>query len=317
MTTVLIATSHLSVGGAEEVIKKQCFFLRESGYDVQIFCSSNFGRTAEYLVKNSFSIHRNMSDLDADITIIHNVHDFPPRRNMILQIHGDPDYPFTRKLLNIYQNVIHTAIASHPKTLQICRNQIGLRTEMILNPIDKSFFSINSGSNENIIGYSGRISPEKNLLSFASILADVKKSLPDLRAIIIGDADPTYKKCTDYKKIVEEKFTSLDVPLTITGFVDNCAEWMSKIKVGVITSQTEGFCNFLWEAHASGVPCVTTDVGSAYMLTQPSKLEDMPNQIINLLSKSIDPVLYKKTAQVAHEDFYKKQFLALINSIKT
>ena len=337
----LFITSHLSVGGAEKILAKQCQILKKYGFDVSVICTDILGPTADIIkslgipiIDMSFGSRKDKiiplrnAILSINPKIVYINNSFCPeaiaetkKYKLITQVHGCLKFQhrYPRRLLDAYE--FDGIITSHPRTNALLNTKCLSTT--ILNPIDKNFFTIPFKNNkENIICFCGRISKEKSLLSLARIVKIVKKSINDISVVIIGDGD------NDYKNQVIEEFDN--IPLTITGFVPNPWEIFANAKISVMLSVTEGFSNVLWESYALGIPFVSTDVGSSYLLRQDTlefewdgkimELSDELDQpiadlIIKLMNTQIDPNSLRRKALTAHEDSYEPQFMKFINDV--
>ena len=98
-----------------------------------------------------------------------------------------------------------------------------------------------------VIGYVGRISPEKNVRTIAKA---VRKLGPEYHLLIIGDGDK------DQKKIIEHVAN-----YTITGFVHNVEDYLRAVDIFVMPSLTETTSLATLEAMASGLPVIASKVG--------------------------------------------------------
>jgi glycosyltransferase involved in cell wall biosynthesis len=105
----------------------------------------------------------------------------------------------------------------------------------------------------------GRVVPIKDVKSYLSAAARLRRRVPDLRALVIGptDEDPDY-----YRECVALSHQlGLGSCVEFTGNVQ-IGDWLPKIHVVVLTSLSEAQPLVLLEAGAAGIPCVTTNVGS-------------------------------------------------------
>jgi len=105
----------------------------------------------------------------------------------------------------------------------------------------------------------GRVVPIKDVKTFIRATALLVKTLPDLRAYVIGpkDADAAYfDECKDLVKHL-----GLEKTMLFTGRVDT-KDYLGKIDVNVLTSVSEAQPLVILEAAALGIPSVATDVGS-------------------------------------------------------
>lgn len=344
MTTILIC-SHLSVGGAEVVIEKQCEILK----DVLVICTDNFGAAGKRLKSKGVSILDVSADPDKNVSVENVITQIKPQivyihnalvpkaieatrhlnYKLVIQVHGTLDFPelFAPRLIEKYKTWIDLIIVPHLRSFHIASAYA--ECKLILNPIRREFFStVHNPSN--IVGFCGRISPEKSLLSLARIMSILQKSVPDIETLIVGDADLSYKKCTDYKKSIQNEFEKFNIPLTIVGFVENPWKFMSLFRIGAVTSVVEGFCNFLWECSAMGIPCVSTNVGSASFIINPncivnheydgksielseSQCGEFANKMLFAMNNKIEN---RHISFDAHEDVYEDKFLSVINSLK-
>jgi polysaccharide biosynthesis protein PelF len=109
------------------------------------------------------------------------------------------------------------------------------------------------------VGFVGRLVPIKDLKTFVRALAVVFDALPAARGLVIGgaDEDPRYA----------EECHSLAAALGILPRIDflghrDVTEVFPELGVLMLSSISEAQPLAVLEAFASGVPCVTTDVGA-------------------------------------------------------
>lgn len=107
-----------------------------------------------------------------------------------------------------------------------------------------------------VVSVIGRLSPEKGQHVFLEAFVEVKKQLPELKALIIGDG----QEKENLIRLCREAWVEEDV--VFTGHVTNVGDYYPIIDLLVIPSYSEGLPNVLLEAMALGVPVVSTRVGA-------------------------------------------------------
>jgi len=105
------------------------------------------------------------------------------------------------------------------------------------------------------IAFLGRLSPQKNPLSFLHVVYDVKEVFQDVQAVIIGDGE--------LRKDVEKAILELDLSDNVqcVGFIRNPYNILKESTLLCMTSDWEGFGLAAVEALALGVPVVCRSVG--------------------------------------------------------
>lgn len=351
MKKILFIASHLAVGGAEKILFKQCQILAKHCFDVFVVCTDVFGDIGEKLLSLKFKVEdiskfnktekiqcliNLIVSIHPDIVFIHNAYIAPAiqatknrvKYKLVIENHGCLEFEkrFPRRLLDSFNGYSDLVISPHPKTFELAKSLYNSEHTMILNPIDSKFFTSNYASRKkNIIGFCGRISKEKSLVSLASIAKIVKYKIPDVSVLIVGDAD---QSCQQYKKDVQNAFIHADVPLKISGFVDNCEEWMQNANVSVMLSVTEGFSNVIWESCALGVPVISTNVGSSYLIANhiidiswDGSSFELPEHVHQIVAENIaksihslyDQTLLREKAKQTNEKTYSDKFIRTIN----
>lgn len=114
--------------------------------------------------------------------------------------------------------------------------------------------SHNASSIKANITYLGRLQYPKNPVRFVEIISLVKKAIPDIKAVIIGDGD----EFDLTKKRIQE--LNLEDNITMTGFIENPTTILKRTKALVMTSFWEGTPISSLEALTLGVPVVSTPV---------------------------------------------------------
>jgi glycosyltransferase involved in cell wall biosynthesis len=113
---------------------------------------------------------------------------------------------------------------------------------------------INPGGPIDVIAV-GRLAPIKRPDILVESLAYVKKSLPNVSAVIVGDGP--------LRDSVEEqaRLLGLDGAVRFVGHQVEVMPWLRESKVFVLTSDSEGLSLAMMEAMTCGLPVVVSDVG--------------------------------------------------------
>ena len=118
------------------------------------------------------------------------------------------------------------------------------------------------GDGEILIGIVGRFVPLKNHQLFVEAAALVAAKCPTARFVMVGDG-------------LDETNTELTTWIDATGHADrfrllgrrsDTPRLLAGMDIVALTSKTEAFPLVIGEAMATGVPCVSTDVGDAALL---------------------------------------------------
>lgn len=109
--------------------------------------------------------------------------------------------------------------------------------------------------NEFVVGYVGRMSPEKNPLGFIELAEQLVSRVPNLRFSMFGEG-PQLKE-------VEERIRSSPASalITLEGYIAHVRDAMYKINCLVVPSKLDGRPNIIMEANACGIPVIGAPVG--------------------------------------------------------
>ena len=100
-----------------------------------------------------------------------------------------------------------------------------------------------------------RISEAKNPNRFAKIIFEIKKTLPNVKAVWIGDGELRNELENSIKKL------NLENNLFLLGFKKNPYDYLVQSKLFMLTSSWEGFGLSVYEALSLGLPCIVSNVG--------------------------------------------------------
>lgn len=128
------------------------------------------------------------------------------------------------------------------------------------------------------LGYCGRLTKPKNPMGFLEIVARLKKDIPQISAVMIGDGE--------LKEAVEraiEKY-GLKETIDLKGFQSNPFPFVNRCKVMVMPSLWEGFPMVAIESLLLGKPLVGTSV---------SGLQDIVNDECGGLGKTMEELSEK------------------------
>jgi polysaccharide biosynthesis protein PelF len=155
-----------------------------------------------------------------------------------------------------------TTLYGDNQALQLSLGADSSRLRVIANGIDVDQFGevpVAACDARPTIALIGRVVPIKDTQTFIAAAAGIRRSIPQLRALVMGplDEDPGY--VAECRRLVEE--LGLQDCVEFTGSV-RVKEWLSQIHVVVLTSLSEAQPLVLLEAGAAGIPCVATNVGA-------------------------------------------------------
>lgn len=139
-----------------------------------------------------------------------------------------------------------------------------------------------------VIGMNGRISQQKAPDVFVRMAVKLKKAIPNVFFIIIGDG----KEREQVQKNIEE--VGLKDSFYITGWVDDVAPFLKMLDVGVLLSRWEGFGLALCEYMVAGLPIVATNVDAI-----PEVVNDGVNGL--LVNMDDDEAAYKAVLRLHDE----------------
>jgi glycosyltransferase involved in cell wall biosynthesis len=168
-----------------------------------------------------------------------------------------------------------------PGKFEVIYNGIDLES---VRPRDPQEF----GKEPPVVGIVANLNrPVKRVQDFIQAAAMVHRACPTARFVVVGDGH--------LRGLLEELGEALGLRecLTFTGRLENPLEVVRSFHVGVISSETEGFCNAIVEYMACGIPVVATAVGGNLelvadgengFLVPPESPQKLAKEIIQLVN---------------------------------
>jgi glycosyltransferase involved in cell wall biosynthesis len=111
-----------------------------------------------------------------------------------------------------------------------------------------------------VVGYVGRIMPEKDLATWVRAAAGVAAAYPKAAFVLVGDG---YTDTTQRELVGLAQDLGFADRLHFTGYRGDLLKVYAGFDCFMMTSRREGLPNSLLEAMALGLPVVTTDVAGA------------------------------------------------------
>lgn len=280
---ILFVLPTLYKGGVENVLVEQCkALLQADNFDIRVLATNATGTTYNTLIRLGVSVvipkssdehpnflaEREILFFKPEILYITNHHMAqsverlkPIFKEVKIVYHMRGEKQWCINQVAAYSKNFDLLIVTYDSMYRLVKNYVNANKTLVIgNPIPIRFFD-KFPSESHIICYSGRLDRGKCLGSFVKIISNVRKKIVDAEGLIIGDEEGMGVNI-GVKKLIIDLSQKLKVPIRITGFVDNVEDYLSKSKVFLLTSSSEGFCNSVWEAVAVGLIPVTTRVGS-------------------------------------------------------
>lgn len=143
-------------------------------------------------------------------------------------------------------------------------NGLKEKVHLILNGVER----VEASSHESAVGFIGRLTHEKGILSF---IEENTLIFDDVKLVIAGDG-PDFE---EIKKTVERECLNVE----LMGNVTNRADFFKKISVLVLPSETEVMPMVVLEAYSCGVPVVAFNLDALKNIVKPEngRLIEFPN----------------------------------------
>ena len=173
--------------------------------------------------------------------------------------------------------------APNPELVKMLEEQAGRPAYLMQRGIDTGLFTPQRRKrrdSEFVIGFVGRLSPEKNVRLLAELERRLRDSgVRDCRFLIVGDGSE--------KEWLGQNMERVTLPGVLKG--EDLADAYASMDVFVFPSQTDTFGNVVLEAMASGVPAIVSAHGGPRFLVKTNhtgyiadSLEELSNALLDL-----------------------------------
>jgi sugar transferase (PEP-CTERM/EpsH1 system associated) len=167
-------------------------------------------------------------------------------------------FRFTDKLVTVSEyltNYMQKIVGiDNKKIIQI---ENGVDTKLFYNTLkdQRTLQALGLSQNDNVIGIVARLEPVKDHLTLLSAFAEVVKTVPNCKLLIIGNGSQ--------KQSIEEQIQLLKLSekVLLLGERRDITDLLAIMDIFVLSSLSEGTSITLLEAMASGKPVVATNVG--------------------------------------------------------
>ncbi len=153
-------------------------------------------------------------------------------------------------------------LAPNEELRDLLESQTGRPTHLMRRGVDTTLFSPSKrsrGGSEFLIGYVGRLTPEKNVRWLAELERElISAGVDDFRFLIVGDGSE--------REWLERQMKRAEFTGVLRGEALACA--YANLDLFVFPSQTDTFGNVVLEAQASGVPCLVSSRGGPKSIIQ-------------------------------------------------
>ena len=142
------------------------------------------------------------------------------------------------------------------------RGRAARKSRLVYDGIDVDRFSPASEQPAGMkVGFLGRITEEKGLLTLVECAGAVVTEVPDVRFLVGGE--PFTRADASYLNDVKARIAALGLEdrFEFSGYVDDIRTLLAKVKVLALPSKNEGLGLAVLEAMAMGKPVVSFDIG--------------------------------------------------------
>lgn len=152
--------------------------------------------------------------------------------------------------------IIYSMLLMENWNLEDYESKIRVANEHFLD-FDKFKIKEDIHKRQDLIGYIGRLSPEKGVMNFVESIPLLAKNR-DLKFVVVGDG--TLKDGIDAH--LKDKNLNNKVELINWVAHEDLPDYLNRLKLIVVPSYTEGLPNIILESMACGTPVLSTPVGA-------------------------------------------------------
>ena len=207
---------------------------------------------------------------------------------------GTPDARVERMLLRAVLEFDEIVTMGTGAARYFRERRAGLRVHVIGGAIDPRDFHASDEPPAFDIVFVGRLVPIKRVDRLIGAIGIAARTLPDLRAVIVGDG-PLRESL---ETLARER--GVYDRITFAGRRSDVAAWLRRSRVFILTSASEGVALSLMEATMCALPAIVPDVGdlrdlvedgvNGFVIAQPSE-EAFAGAMVQLLG---DPARYQR-----------------------
>jgi len=155
--------------------------------------------------------------------------------------------------------------APNPELVELLARRTGRPAFLMSRGIDTDLFSPtrrNRTDDAFVIGYVGRLSPEKNVRMLAELERELREmGMPQFRFLIVGEGSE--------RSWLRQNLQNAELPGILRG--EPLARAYASMDAFVFPSVTDTFGNVVLEATAAGVPAIVSDAGGPKFLVEEGK----------------------------------------------
>jgi glycosyltransferase involved in cell wall biosynthesis len=219
------------------------------------------------------------------------------------------------KLMQTYLHVVAKTAYFHARSLGVPSSKLrfignGVDTE-IFRPVAKTDYLhsiVNIVPGTLLVGYIGRLSPEKGPEVFVQVADKVHEKLPNCHFVLIGEGPMREKLETEIENL------GLGDYIHFAGLQSDMSQVYASLDLAVSTSYSEGMPLAIIEAMASGLAVVATNVGGVSdivevggtgLLHSVGDLNGLAKSIVALMSDEAMRAAMGKEARTRVEDKFE------------
>jgi phosphatidylinositol alpha 1,6-mannosyltransferase len=217
-----------------------------------------------------------------------------------------------RWTLRFYQ-LAKVLYAPNPELVAMLGEQTGRPAYLMQRGIDTRLFSPERRTRTDrdfVIGFVGRLSPEKNVRMLASLEASlVEAGVRDCRFFIVGDGSE--------RPWLMQNMRRAELPGVLSG--EELATAYANMDAFVFPSQTDTFGNVVLEAMASGVPVVVSNNGGPKFLVESQKngyvAENFTTFVEAIMDLRSHPSLRERLSEGARASALKRSWDSVFENV--
>lgn len=204
----------------------------------------------------------------------------------------------TDKIVCISEAEKTSAINKHitsSQKLELIPNGIDITT--VQNAVPKSRESLGIPKDSYVIGMIGRLSPQKAPDIFIKAVNQIKKEIPNIHCIIVGDGE--------LKPEIQQYAKQHSIPLLITGWTNEAYSYLKIFDIALLLSRWEGFGLAIAEYMAANKNFIATNVDAIPtlvennidgLLVNPDSPEEVKEKILYLYTHPFEAENMRKKA---------------------